>query len=81
MGRSNQSRAWLSLCRRRIEVSSARLLQGGEGPRPDERPLPLQKVSDGSHPFHEEMRAVELPVTHEVVLAAVACADPPEVES
>ena len=43
--------------------------------------LPLQKVSEGSHLFHEEMRAVDLPTMQEVVLVAVACADPPEVES
>ena len=43
--------------------------------------LPLQNVSDGSHLFNGEMRAVDFPAVQEVVQAAVACADPPEVES
>ena len=43
--------------------------------------LPLQNVLDGSHLFRGEVRAVDLPAAQGVVPAAVACADPPEVES
>ena len=100
MGQSKQSRARLSLCRRRMRTcrtsrgggpgrggpaARAEAAEGARWGRPHSQGggqrLPLQKVSDGSHLFHEEMRTVELPATQEVVLAAVACADPPEVES
>ena len=103
-GQSKQSRARLSLCRRRMRTcrtsrgqpcppplgrggpaARAEAAEGARWGRPHSQGggqrLPLQKVSEGSHLFHEEMRAVDLPTMQEVVLVAVACADPPEVES
>ena len=71
--------------RRGGPATRAEAAEGARQGRPRSRGggqrLPLQNVLDGSHLFRGEVRAVDLPAAQGVVPAAVACADPPEVES